>query len=157
MVKSFTKQLALASALSVTSIASAADHLTLLGADENQEKIEFSNIQNFTVANTNSVPSFTVNKKDGSATENIRLIAIGDFMANAADVSALNESISIFPNPVSEKLKIYGAGDSPMVCITNSKGETVVEKQGTEINVSSLPEGIYWVKVGGLFAKFLKK
>lgn len=157
MIKRVTKQIVLVSSLVAASVASA-ESLILLGEDGSQEKIEFSEIQNLTVVNTDSIASFTVNKKDGAKRENIRLFAIGDLqMAKTVNNSSLTETISVYPNPVAERLRIYGAGELPMVYIMNVNGETVMTSKGSEVFVSSLPEGTYLIKVGGLYAKFLKK
>lgn len=157
MIKKITKQLVLAASLAVASVASA-ENIILLSVDGDQEKIEFSEIQNFAVVHTDSTSTFTVNKKDGSTKENIRLFAIGDIhIAKATNIVSATDAISVYPNPVSDKLLIHGAGDSPMVYIMNANGEIVMQSKGSEVVVSSLPEGLYLVKVGGLFAKFLKK
>lgn len=157
MVKKVIKNLLIATCLTVANVVSA-ENLILLGVDGFQDKVEFTQIQNFVVINSDSISTFTANMKDGTKKENIRLFTTKEMqMAKTVDKTAIADSISIFPNPVSDKLRIYGAGESPKVYIMNMNGEIVIESKGSEVIVSSLSEGIYLVKVGGLFAKFLKK
>ncbi len=75
------------------------------------------------------------------------------------------EQYSIFPNPAEEFIEIYvGAqGSVPDIRIFNVFGETVKnptptlsEGEGLRIDVSGLPSGVYFVRVGDKVMKFLK-
>lgn len=52
--------------------------------------------------------------------------------------------ISVYPNPASETVSVYGTRPTDEIVIINSLGQTVKREQGTNsIDVADLPEGIY--------------
>ena len=65
--------------------------------------------------------------------------------------------ISIYPNPVSEKIILSGVDDYVKVEILDVNGYVVKEYRGNEIDVTSLTDGLYILTVAGKYAKFIKK
>ena len=69
-------------------------------------------------------------------------------------------NISVFPNPVNYELKIANYEGNGKYSITDITGKQIVNGQwqnGQSINVSTLPRGIYILKIGELRAKFVKE
>lgn len=58
-----------------------------------------------------------------------------------------SSSISVFPNPATDKLRILGADDDASVLIYNSLGECVYRGTQTEIAIESYKPGMYFVEV----------
>jgi hypothetical protein len=82
-----------------------------------------------------------------------------------ADVQA-NTRLQIFPNPATDFVTITSPslpekGDVNTVIITDLQGRTVgnyelqITNYGATINVSALPAGVYFVKVGDSVGKFI--
>ena len=76
---------------------------------------------------------------------------------NTCDITELDEnsavnSINIYPNPAQNTIKVSNADGFPIhsIDIVDLLGRTVISTENTsEINVSSLPEGQYFVKIQG--------
>ena len=71
-------------------------------------------------------------------------------------------SVDIFPNPVQSRLNILASAMITTISITNLIGETIYSYEynanKAEIDVSSLPSGVYFIKINGTeVRKFLKE
>lgn len=86
------------------------------------------------------------------------------FNTIAAGINELqNNNISIYPNPASTQLNIKGLTKiDKIITLTNVLGELVkiIENKGNstlELNVESLPAGIYFIKINNSSYKFVKE
>ena len=72
------------------------------------------------------------------------------------------ENIVVFPNPTTGKIKLTGITSSARITAMDSLGKVVIERSnmGQELDLSSLPAGIYYLQInterGSLFSKILK-
>jgi hypothetical protein len=73
-------------------------------------------------------------------------------------------NISIFPNPASNEITINAGYEIESITIINIVGQIVLKQlyttatRKTKIGIGSLPNGIYFVKVNGVYAgKFVKE
>jgi uncharacterized protein YjdB len=74
------------------------------------------------------------------------------------DVAEINSSsISVYPNPAMDELKISGADESLKYNIISITGAQVLSGQGNVINVSGIKSGLYILKAGNQIVKFVKK
>ena len=77
------------------------------------------------------------------------------FFTNTLDVTGLeeptSESLAIYPNPTKDFISV---DTSDMVNIYDLCGKLVLQGSG-KINVSSLPEGMYFIKAGNLCNKLI--
>jgi len=80
------------------------------------------------------------------------------FYSNCVGLNENPESLlQLWPNPASETIHIDGL-DLSEVQVYNALGQLVKRVQGSnEINVSSLPEGMYFIKVGNNTRKIIVK
>ena len=59
----------------------------------------------------------------------------------------INESMFIYPNPVTDWLEIKHVGELPLYKVYNSSGQTVLAGQNRRLNVAELPAGVYIINV----------
>jgi hypothetical protein len=93
------------------------------------------------------------------------------FRTGETGVKDESKFIQIIPNPAGDFITVtlgainpmlqHGVGNESQIFIYNTLGEKVMTVEQTflsvqQINISSLPKGIYFVKVGGETAKFVK-
>lgn len=80
------------------------------------------------------------------------------FYSNCVGLNENPESLlQLWPNPASETIHIDGL-NAAEVQVYNALGQLVKRVQGSnEINVSSLPEGMYFIKVGNNTRKIIVK
>lgn len=101
-----------------------------------------------------------MNLYDGTKISRLRTLYL-DKYDPLTDVETLKNEydnvISIYPNPVSEKIFLSGVDDYVKVEILDVKGYVVKEYRGNEIDVTSLTDGLYILTVAGKYAKFIKK
>lgn len=76
---------------------------------------------------------------------------------NAGEIE--NQSLTIYPNPTNDIIKIANLSDNKTVTIYSIKGEII--KQVTvsveaEINVADLCPGMYFISTGNSVSKFVK-
>jgi hypothetical protein len=133
------------------------DSLTLTSSSANayqwykdENIIVNATTQNYTVSSTGS---YKVRIKDladceaFSDTVNFLLSGISNYT---------NQIIQVYPNPVKDILRVSGIGYR--VTVYNYLGEKVMERElvDGQINVSSLPTGIYILKTEEGIARFVK-
>ena len=73
-------------------------------------------------------------------------------------------TLTVYPNPTNGILFVetrFIASQSSAYCITNAMGQTLMTGQITcetqQIDVSNLPQGIYFIAIDGVTQKFLVK
>jgi hypothetical protein len=69
------------------------------------------------------------------------------------------QALKVFPNPVSDILRLQDAAEGSALEIYSSTGALVkaLPVQGGAVSVADLANGIYFVKVNGAIAKVVKK
>jgi chitodextrinase len=69
------------------------------------------------------------------------------------------EEISIYPNPVISELTILNCKENSKIEICDISGRivTVVQNSKNTINVNTLPQGIYFIKIDSFKTKFIKQ
>ena len=83
------------------------------------------------------------------------LDAIGIIHTLNSGIDELSKNLKLFPNPVKDVLNLKGFSDEPKVII-NNMGKEIKYFEGNQINISELQEGIYTVRQGIYFVKFIK-
>jgi photosystem II stability/assembly factor-like uncharacterized protein len=101
------------------------------------------------------LPSQFIGAVDGAITPNGNAYLINEGIifkrtpfintTGLSESSGKNNSLTIYPNPVSDKLTIV-SGSTTLFGMYNCLGELVLTTKNGEINVSDLPKGVYLVK-----------
>lgn len=73
-----------------------------------------------------------------------------------AITEAESARLSIYPNPVSQLLKIEGSASGSLLMVRNLMGSVVLTGEGSEIDVQSISPGIYFLEInaGGIQRQF---
>lgn len=141
---------------SFVSVPLLATDIILLSADGSRDTLSLSNVRSVEV----NAPYFTMKLYDGTKISRLRTLYL-DKYDPLTDVETLKNEydnvISIYPNPVSEKIFLSGVDDYVKVEILDVNGYVVKEYRGNEIDVTSLTDGLYILTVAGKYAKFIKK
>ena len=155
-------KLFLLSCFSLASVSSFATDIILLSADGSKDTLSLSDVRSVEViAPYDSSATFTMNLYDGTKIPNLKTLYLDKYDDQLSNVESLgNENdriISIYPNPVFEKVLLSGVDESVKVEILDVKGHVVKVDRGNEIDVTSLNDGLYILTVAGKYAKFIKK
>lgn len=89
---------------------------------------------------------------------------VDDIRATIEDPVGINEltevAVKVYPNPVSDVLKVQSAANIELLELVSLSGERLMSTNESEINVSSLQSGSYFVKVvtdqGSVVKAFVK-
>ena len=71
----------------------------------------------------------------------------------------VQDDVRVYPNPVRDQFRIEGAGILVPVTIYNALGVVMIETMVNDglINCSSLPHGLYIIKIGDHRIKCIKQ
>jgi hypothetical protein len=104
----------------------------------------------------------TDNPRTLSVTQDMVLTAIFESISGIDGTQAT--ALALYPNPVRDELFISGVSGDAKIVITDLSGRTVetlrvtsLQNSNLSINVSHLPKGVYFVKIGNAAGKFIKK
>ncbi len=79
----------------------------------------------------------------------------------AKEITSIEEvgevSVYVFPNPVSNRLNIQGVDETTSLSVFNLSGKCVLQNTGAEIDVTSLDQGTYILRINNQYVKFIKK
>lgn len=65
--------------------------------------------------------------------------------------------VYVFPNPVVNTLSIQGVDENTPLEVYNLTGASVLQDKGTELDVTSLNQGTYILRINNQYVKFIKK
>ncbi len=125
--------------------------------DGSETKYELATVQKVTFAESGMV----VERKNAAAkVENVRCISFStiatpDIITNNSTLEGTE--LFVYPNPVAETLRIDGAEAGSTFTIYDLQGRTLLQTTEPQVNVSSLAQGSYLIKIGNQVVKFVKK
>ena len=131
--------------------------MIVVSADGNETTYPVSTVQKVVFENN----TMTVKTNTGSDATNITCIKFTQD-GNAGIKNQKSEpSIFVFPNPVGETLTVNGVKKDEIINLYDMSGallKTVTSQEtATNINVSSLKQGVYLLRIDKQVIKFLKK
>jgi hypothetical protein len=126
-----------------------------VSADGYKTSYVLANIQRIEINATDTEASMTILNKDGVYSSEYQKIL---FAESATDIEELGiSSIFVFPNPVSNTLYIQGVDENAALEVYNLTGKSVIKEKGTELDVTSLNQGTYILRINNQYVKFIKK
>ena len=133
-------------------------HLITLTADGTETPYVLTNVQKIVFENN----SMTVNLKSGDDATNVMCIRFGLKEPGTGLENLKSESsIFIFPNPVKTSLTVTGAAKDAKINLLDLTGTLLqsipAQENSTQIDVSTLQQGIYLLQMGEKTVKFIKQ
>lgn len=129
--------------------------MVAVSADGDETTYALLDVKRIEVDKTSSSVSMSVLLNDGTKEGSYQKLL---FAKEITSVEGLGEvSVYIYPNPVSNVLNICGVDDSAVLSVFNLSGKCVMQEKGTEIDVTSLLQGTYILRVNNQYVKFIKK
>ena len=131
--------------------------LITLSADGTETAYALSDVQKIVFENN----TMTVDMKSGSDATDITCIRF--LLSDQSGIENQQPAVSIFifPNPVKTNLTVTGTDKNVKINLIDLSGKLLqsilTRDNSTDINVSSLPEGLYLLQVGEQVIKFIKQ
>lgn len=144
-------------ALFVSSIIYATDvsNLVAVSADGNETTYLLADVQRIEVQANDVKGEMTILQKDGNKVGNYQKILFAEPQTGIEELGI--SSVFIYPNPVSNTLFIQGVEDEAILEVYNLTGKSVIKDKGTELDVTSLNQGTYILRINNQYVKFIKK
>ncbi|MBR2368677.1 MAG: T9SS type A sorting domain-containing protein [Paludibacteraceae bacterium] len=145
-------------ALFVSSIIYATDvsNLVAVSADGNETTYLLADVQRIEVQADNETGKMTILQKNGTKVGNYQKILFA-----TSSHTSLEENkelqIFVFPNPVSHTLHFQSVDENTSLEVYNLTGKSVIKDKGTELDVTSLNQGTYILRINNQYVKFIKK
>ena len=136
--------------------ASDVSQLIAVSADGSEITYLLANVQRIEVQANDVQGKMTILQKDGNKVGNYQKILFA-----TSTTTSLEENkelqIFVFPNPVSNTLYIQGVDENTSLEVYNLTGKSLIKEKGTELDVTSLNQGAYILRINNQYVKFIKK
>ena len=126
-----------------------------VSADGYKTSYVLANIQRIEINATDTEASMTILNKDGVYSSEYQKILFAESNTGIEELGI--SSFFVFPNPVSNTLYIQGVDEYAALEVFNLTGKSVIEGKGTELDVTSLNQGTYILRINNQYLKFIKK
>ena len=131
------------------------ESMVAISADGDKTTYALANVERINVIADATSASMTVVGNDGNQFAGYVKIL---FAESATDVEELDiTSVYIYPNPVVNTLSIQGVDENTSLEVYNLTGKSVHKNKGTELDVTSLTQGTYILRINNQYVKFIKK
>ena len=131
------------------------NNLVAISADGDKTAYALASVNRINVIADASSASMTIVDNDGNQFAGYVKIL---FAESPTDVEELDiTSVYIYPNPVVNTLNIQGVDENTALEVYNLTGKSVLKDKGTELDVTSLVQGSYILRINNQYVKFIKK
>ena len=126
-----------------------------VSADGYKTSYVLADIQRIEIKATDSKASMTILDKNGNYSAEYQKILFAESNTGIEELGI--SSFFVFPNPVSNTLYIQGVDENAALEVFNLTGKSVIKEKGTELDVTSLNQGTYILRINNQYLKFIKK
>ena len=126
-----------------------------VSADGYKTSYVLADIQRIEIKATDSKASMTILDKNGNYSAEYQKILFAESNTGIEELGI--SSFFVFPNPVSNTLYIQGVDENAALEVFNLTGKSVIKEKGTELDVTSLNQGTYILRINNQYVKFIKK
>lgn len=135
--------------------ASEVNSFVAVSADGDNTAYALADIKRIDVNTTGTSASMTVVLNDGAEEGTYTKLLFAKDITSIEGV--VEVSVYVYPNPVSSTLNIHGVDDTASLSVYSLSGKCVLQETGTEIDVTSLHQGTYILRINNSYVKFIKK
>lgn len=144
-------------ALSLASFlyAEESENMVAVSADGNKTTYALATVSRINViADANSASMTVVDKNGNQFAGYVKIL----FAEAPTDIEELGfTQVYVFPNPVVNTLTIQGVDENTPLEVYNLTGKSVLKDKGAELDVTSLSQGTYILRINNQYVKFIKK
>ena len=144
-------------ALSVASFlyATERESMVAVSADGDKTTYALATVSRINVIADANSASMTVVDKDGNQFAGYVKILFAEKETSIEELGFTQ--VYVFPNPVVNTLTIQGVDENTPLEVYNLTGKSVLKDKGTELDVTSLSQGTYILRINNQYVKFIKK
>ena len=144
-------------ALSVASFlyAEENENMVAVSADGNKTTYALATVSRINViADANSASMTIVDNNGNEFAGYVKIL----FAEKETSIEELGfTQVYVFPNPVVNTLTIQGVDENTPLEVYNLTGKSVLKDKGAELDVTSLSQGTYILRINNQYVKFIKK
>lgn len=130
-------------------------NLVAVSADGSETTYLLVDVQRIEVQADNEKGEMTILQKNGTKVGSYQKILFAEPQTGIEELGI--SSVFIYPNPVTNTLFIQGVEDEAILEVYNITGKSVLKDKGTELDVTSLTQGTYILRINNQYVKFIKK
>lgn len=130
-------------------------NLVAVSADGSETTYLLVDVQRIEVQADNEKGEMTILQKNGTKVGSYQKILFAEPQTGIEELGI--SSVFIYPNPVTNTLFIQGVEDETILEVYNLTGKSVLKDKGTELDVTSLTQGTYILRINNQYVKFIKK
>jgi hypothetical protein len=144
-------------ALSVASFlyATERESMVAVSADGDKTTYALATVSRINVIADANSASMTVVDKDGNQFAGYVKILLAEKETSIEELGFTQ--VYVFPNPVVNTLTIQGVDENTPLEVYNLTGKSVLKDKGAELDVTSLSQGTYILRINNQYVKFIKK
>ena len=144
-------------ALSLASFiyAEESENMVAVSADGNKTTYALATVSRINViADANSASMTIVDNNGNEFAGYVKIL----FAEKETSIEELGfTQVYVFPNPVVNTLTIQGVDENTPLEVYNLTGKSVLKDKGAELDVTSLNQGTYILRINNQYVKFIKK
>ena len=144
-------------ALSLASFiyAEESENMVAVSADGNKTTYALATVSRINViADANSASMTIVDNNGNEFAGYVKIL----FAEKETSIEELGfTQVYVFPNPVVNTLTIQGVDENTPLEVYNLTGKSVLKDKGAELDVTSLSQGTYILRINNQYVKFIKK
>ncbi len=126
-----------------------------VSADGDKTTYTLADVQRIEVNATDTEVSLVVLDKEGDYSQKYQKILFAETQTGVEELGIT--SVFVYPNPVVNTLNIQGVDENTPLEVYNLTGKSVLKDKGTELDVTSLNQGTYILRINNQYVKFIKK
>ena len=126
-----------------------------VSADGYKTSYVLANIQRIEINATDTEASMSILDKNGIYSAEYQKILFAESNTGIEELGI--SSVFVFPNPVSNTLYIQGVDENATLEVYNLTGKSLIKEKGIELDVTSLNQGTYILRINNQYVKFIKK
>jgi hypothetical protein len=131
------------------------ESMVAVSADGDKTTYALANVERINVIADATSASMTVVDNDGNQFAGYVKILFAEEETGIEELDIA--SVFVYPNPVVNTLNIQGVDENTPLEVYNLTGKSVLKDKGTELDVTSLTQGTYILRINDQYVKFIKK